>query len=188
MVDQQFCVLAEKFVKQVLIFHRASGNIAHRKHSVFFELLCIASTDSPKVCERLVRPKLTAKLHLIQLCNANTVFICRNVLCHNIHRNFAEKKVCSNPGGCGDTGCLKHIQDHLHRKVMWREMIGVQIIRHIHKHLVDGVNHNVFRRNILHVDLIYPRTDLHVPSHLRRCDDEVNRKLRISLQLRKEMR
>ena len=31
---------------------------------------------------------------------------------------------------------------------------SVQVVRHVHEHLVDGVNHNIFRGNILEINLI----------------------------------
>ena len=36
-----------------------------------------------------MRPKLTPELHLIQLCNADTVLVGGDVLRHNIHCHFA---------------------------------------------------------------------------------------------------
>ena len=183
MVDQQLRILAEELVKFVLVMDRASCHIAHREHTVFFELLCDSSSHSPEVGERLMRPQGLAIAHLIQLGNADTVLICRNVLCYDVHSHFAEEKVCADTGCCGDTGCLKDIQNDFHCKITGRELVSVQVVRDIHEHLVDGIHNDVFRRDVLHVDFVNPRAVLHVISHPRRRDDEVNRKLRIGLQL-----
>ena len=67
-----------------------------------------------------MRPKLTAKLHLIKLRNAHAVFIRGDVLRHNVHCHFAEEKVRANSCGRSDAGCLKHIEDYLHRKLTRR--------------------------------------------------------------------
>lgn len=55
-VDQQLRILTEELVKFVLVVDRASCHIAHREHTVFFELLCDSSSHSPEVSERLMRP------------------------------------------------------------------------------------------------------------------------------------
>ena len=66
---------------------------------------------------------------------------------------------------------------------MSREFVGIQVVRHVHEHLVDGVDYDVLRRDILEVDLIDAGAVLHVVRHPRRRDDEVNRQRRICLQL-----
>ena len=71
---------------------------------------------------------------------------------------------------------------------MCRELVGVQVVRHVHEHLVNGIDHNVLRRDVLEVDLIDAGAVLHVVSHARRRDDEVNGKGRILLQLGEEIR
>ena len=70
---------------------------------------------------------------------------------------------------------------------MGRELVGVQVVRDIHEHLVYGIHNDVFRCDVLHVDFVNSRAVLHVISHSRRRNDEVNRKLRIGLQLGEEM-
>jgi len=187
MVDEQFRILPKQLVKQVLVSLRTEGNIAHRKHPVLLKFLGNASTYAPEVRERLMRPKLTPELHLIQLCNANAVLVGGDVLRYNVHCHFAEKEVRPDPGGCRDAGCLKHIEDDLHGEIMGGELVGIQVVRHIHEHLVDGVDHNVLRRNVLEVDLIDAGAVLHVIRHPRRRDDEVNRQIRVCLQLRVEV-
>jgi len=183
MVDEQFRILAEQLIKQVLIPLRAKGNITHGEHSVLLKFFGNASTHAPEVREGLMRPKLTTELHLIQLRNADTVFVGGDVLRHNVHRHFAEKKVRPNSCGCCDAGCLKHVEDDLHGEVMRRELVGIQVVRHVHEHLVDGVDHNVLRRDVLEINLINTGAVLHVVRHPRRRDDEVNRQRRVCLQL-----
>ena len=51
------------------------------------------------------------------------------------------------------------------------------------EHLVDGVDHNIFRGNILEIDLIDAGAVFHVVRHPRRRDDEVNGQRRVCLQL-----
>ena len=134
-----------------------------------------------------MRPKLTPELYLIQLCNADTVLVGGDMLRHNIHCHFAEKEIRPNPSGCRDAGCLKHVEDDLHGKVMCRELVGVQVVRHVHEHLVNGIDHNVLRRDVLEVDLIDAGAVLHVIRHSGRRNDKVNRQRRVYLQLREEV-
>ena len=134
-----------------------------------------------------MRPKLAPELHLIQLCNADAVLVGGDVFRHNVHCHLAEKEIRPNPSGCRDAGCLKHIEDDLHGEVMGGELVGVQVVRHVHEHLVDGVDHDVLRRNVLEVNLIDASAVLHVVRHPRRRDDEVNRQIRVCLQLRVEV-
>ena len=135
-----------------------------------------------------MRPKLTPELYLIQLRNADAVLVGGDVFRHNAHCHFAEKEVRPDSCGCCDAGCFKHIEDDLHGEIMGGELVGIQVVRHIHEHLVDGVDYDVLRRNVLEVDLIDAGAVLHVIRHPRRRDDEVNRQRRVCLQLREEVR
>ena len=128
-----------------------------------------------------MRPQSFTIAHLIQLGNADTILICRNMLCYDVHSNFAEEEVCADTGCSRDAGCLKNIQNDFHGKVSRCKSVCVQIVCDIHKHFINGVDYNIFRGNILQVDFVNSRTVLHVISHSRRCDNEVNRKLWIGL-------
>jgi len=135
-----------------------------------------------------VRPKLTPELHFIQFGYSDAVFVGGDVFRHNVHCHLAEKEVRPDPSGCRDAGCLKHVEDDLHRQLVRRQLVGFQIVRHVHEHLVDGVDHNVLRRNVLEINLIDAGAVLHVVRHSRRRNDEVNRQRRVCLQLREEVR
>ena len=109
------------------------------------------------------------------------------MLRYNVHCHFAEEQICADTGCCCDSGGLNDIQNDLHGKVVGRELIGIQIIGHIHEHLVDGIDNYVLRGDVFHVDFINSRAVLHVICHSRRRDDKVNRKRRIGLQLGEEL-
>ena len=134
-----------------------------------------------------MRPKLTPELHFIQFGYSDAVFVGGDVLRYNVHCHFAEEKIRADSCGCRDAGCLKHIEDDLHCEVMCRELVSIQVVRHVHEHLVDGVDHNIFRGNILEINLIDAGAVLHVIRHPGRRDDEVNRQIRVCLQLRVEV-
>ena len=134
-----------------------------------------------------MRPKLTPELHLIQFSYSDAVLVSGDVLRHNVHCHFAEEKIRADSCGCCDAGRFKHIENNLHGKIMCRDLVGIQIVRHIHEHFVDGVDHNIFRGNILEINLIDAGAVFHVVRHPRRRDDEVNRQRRVCLQLREEV-
>ena len=164
------------------------NTIVDKEEKEFSIILGNAPTHTPEVREGLVRPKLVPELHLIQLCNADAVFVGGDVLRHNVHCHLAEEKVCADSCCCCDTGCFQHIEDDFHGEVMNRELVGVQVVRHIQEHLVDGVDNDVLRGDVLEIDLIDAGAVLHVVRHPRRRDDEVNGQRRVCLQLREEVR
>ena len=53
-IDEQFSVDAEHPVKQIFIFDRHPGDIAHSVHPCGFQFAGISFADSPKVCKRSV--------------------------------------------------------------------------------------------------------------------------------------
>ena len=114
---------------------------------------CIPSADSPKISQWPVRPQRPAIGHFVQLSDADAMAVCRHMLRHNIHGYLAEEQVCPDPSGCRDAGCLKNIQNDFPGKVAGREPVGGQVVCDIHEHLVDGVDDDVLRRDILHVNL-----------------------------------
>ena len=106
----------------------------------------------------------------------------------NIHRHFAEVEVCANSRSCRDTACREDIQNDLHGKVMGRQLVGGEVVGDIHEHLVDGVDDDVLRCDILHVNLIDAGAVLHVVCHSRRRNDKVNGEGWVLLQLGEEIR
>ena len=65
--------------------NRTPCHIAHGIQSILIELPRIPGANPPKVRKRYMIPKLLPIRTLIKLCNPDTVFVCRNLLCHNIH-------------------------------------------------------------------------------------------------------
>ena len=134
-----------------------------------------------------MRPHRFPIAHLVQLCNTHSVCIGWDMFCHNVHSHFAKEKVCPYPGGCRDASGFNNIQNDFHGKVVSRQLVGVQVICHIHENLVDGVYHDVFRRYVFQIDLVNLCAVLHVICHARRGNNEVYFQRRVCLQFRKEM-
>ena len=94
------------------------GDIAHSEHIVVLELLGDAFSDHPKVSQRSMIPQFFSVGHLVKLGDTDTVFICRHLLRHNVHRNLGKVHICSNTCRCGDAGGGKYILDEHLRHLM----------------------------------------------------------------------
>ena len=188
MIDEQFCVFAEQFVQQILVFLRAQRDIAHGAHAVLLEFFRGAASHAPEVGERLVRPQFVPEFALVQLGDTHAIPVGRNVLGNNIHRHLAQKQVGADAGRGRDAGGVQHIEDDFPRQLTRGQTVGLQIAGHVHEHLVDGVHHHVLRRDIFHVNGINPAAVRHIMCHMRRCDDEIHRKRRVYPQFRSRVR
>ena len=96
MVNQQLRVDSKQLIQQIFgiklrrISDRTTRNIAHRKKSVRFQFFRVAPADAPEIGQRTVRPKHLTVAHFVKLRNSDTVLIRRNMLCDDIHCDFAE--------------------------------------------------------------------------------------------------
>ena len=130
MVNQQFRIYAEQLVKQVLIVtlarfaKRAPRHIAHRVHSICFEFRGIAFADTPKIREWLMRPQQLAIAHLVELGDADAVFVGCDVLRLNVHCDFGKVKIRSDSGCCRDACVFQNILNQHHGHLKRSEFIG----------------------------------------------------------------
>ena len=105
-----------------------------------------------------------------------------DMFCHDIHCGFTQIKVRSDSCCCSNTCLLHHVKDHLWCQFLRRHMIGVQIMRHIHKNLIDGVHMHIFRRNISQINVVNLCTVFHIECHSWLCCHISDGKLRVFLQ------
>ena len=121
MIDQKLRIDAEHPVQQIFVIvisqssDRASGHIAHGKHSGGFQLLAVSGADSPEIRQRPVIPQKFPIADLIQFGNPDSVIIRFHMLRYNIHGNLAQVQIGSNSccGGqpfflqnlCCNSGC-----------------------------------------------------------------------------------
>ena len=175
MINQKFCIHTKQFVKQIFTIiicffsDGAARHISHGIHSVFCQFLRISRSDTPEIRDRPVVPKQFTVTFFIQLGNAHTVFIRIDVLCHNIHCDFAQIQVGSDPGSGRDPNVILHIQNDSLRQLISCHSIGFQIMCHVHKHFINRIYMNIFRRHIFQIYIIDPRTVFHIKCHPRRC-------------------
>ncbi len=128
--------------------------VPHRINAVGFQPLDGAGTGHPEIRQRSVVPQQIPVGLLVQLCNADTIFIRRDVLCHNVHGQLCKVEVGADACRCGDAGVVQHLPHHGHGKFMGAHVDNGQIARHINENLVDGVGVNVCRGHIFEVGLV----------------------------------
>ena len=104
--------------------------------------------NTPELGQRSVIPKFTPIQHFIQFSNTHAVFVGRHLFGHNIHCYLCQIHIRTDACRRRDAGSGQHVTDHLHRQFVGSQLIGSQIGRHIHKHLVDAIDVYVFRSNV----------------------------------------
>ena len=151
MVDEQLCVDAEHLVEQlfVVVFVRlADGafcNVAHGVDTDGLELFGVTPSNAPKVRQRTVRPELPAVAHFVKLCDADAIFIRRDVLRHDVHGDLAEVEICSDARRGRDAGVVQYVQYDAHGEFPRGQAVGLEIGRCVDEYLVDGIDVNVVR-------------------------------------------
>ena len=108
---------------------------------------------------------------LIQLSDADTVFVGNRVFRHDIHGNLAQVKVGADPGSSGDAGGFLYILENGLGQGTGVSIIKGKIIADIQKALVDGVDMDVISADVLQVNGIDPAGIFHVESHAGRRYD-----------------
>ena len=170
-VDEKLGVDAEQAVERVLVCQRPPCHIAHRPHPVLLQPVGVAVADAPEVSERAMRPEAAAVGLLVQFRDADAVLVGGYVLRHDVHRHLGEIEVCADARRGCNASLLEDALDEPHRELMGRQAVHPQILRGVDEHLVDGIDVDVVRRDVPHVDGEDVLADLHVPRHSRRRDD-----------------
>ena len=183
MVDQKLGIHAEHVIQDFFIRNTASRHITHSDHSCRFQSLRISISYAPEVGKWPMRPQLPPVAHFIQFGNPHTVPIRGSLLRHDVHRNLGKVKVRPDPGSCRNPGLLQYLPHHLHRQLVRCHAIGLQVRSRIDKHLINGVDMNVFRRDIAQIDLVNFCTVFHVQGHAGRGRNERQFQRRIGIQL-----
>ena len=119
----------------------------------------------------------------IKFRDPHTIFISLNMLCLNIHSNFAQKQVRSDTGCRCDPGGLQDVPDHPHGKFVHCQFIKFQIAGRVDKHLVNGINVKVLWRDVFQINRINLRADLHIPSHSGNRNNIVEFQRRVRVEL-----
>ena len=118
-----------------------------------------------------MRPKLLTVAHFVKLRNADAVFVRLHVLRHNVHSDLAEIEIAANARrGCDARG-VQDVRDHNLCQLTGGHAVSLQIVRHIHHHLVDGIDMDVLRGDVFQVYVVDLGADLNVFCHPRRGNE-----------------
>ena len=156
--------------------------VPHGIDAVRFQPLDGAGTGHPEIRQGSVIPQQIPIGLLIQFRNADTIFVCRDVLCHNVHGQLCKVEVSADACRCGDAGVVQHLPHHGHGKFMGAHVIIRQIARHINENLVDGVGVNVCRGHIFEVGLVDLGGHIQIPLHPGRCNNVTQPQCRVCVQ------
>ena len=165
MIDEELCVHAKEFVEQAFTLHGIERHIAHGVHAVAGEFFCDTFAYAPEFGDRRIVPKLFPVAPFIQFGNAHAILVGRRLFRHDVHGYLAEVKVCAD-AGCRRYPCMfQYIPNHRHGQLVRRHPVGVQVGRHVHEYLVNGVHVNILRGDVFQVNLIDARAVLDVFCH-----------------------
>ena len=112
MINYKLCINTKKSVQQFFIMelinftNRTPCHISHCKHSILFKLFRRLWTNSPKICEWAMIPQFLSITFFCKHSNSHAITICLNVLCLDIHCNFSQIKICSDPCSSCNSCCL----------------------------------------------------------------------------------
>ena len=93
-------------------------------------------------------PKQIPEGFLIQGGDAHAVRIRLGMFGGNVHGKFGKVKVRADAGRGGDAGGVQYLPDHGFCQVVGVHLVVGKISSSINKYLINGVNHNIFRRNV----------------------------------------
>ena len=144
----------------------------------------IAFSHPPEVGERTVGPEKPPICHLIQLGDANTIFICMDMLGHNIHGNLGQIQIRTNACRSSDARRFQNVENDLPGELTGRQMVGLQITGGVNKYLINAVWIDVLRRNMLEVHAVDAGAPVNIVGHSGRGHDIVQGQRRISPHLR----
>ena len=156
--------------------------VPHGVDAMSFQPLDGSGTGHPEIRQGSVVPQQIPIGLLIQFRNADTIFVCRDVLCHNVHGQLCKVEVGADACRCGDAGVVQHLPHHGHGKFMGAHVIIRQIARHINENLVDGVGVNVCRGHIFEVGLVDLGGHIQIPLHPGWRNDVAQPQRRVCVQ------
>ena len=182
MVDENFCVHAEDLIQTIFPVDGKPCQVPHRIDAVGFQPLDGAGACHPEIRQRSVVPQQIPVGLLVQLRNADTIFVCRDVLCHNVHRQLCKVEVGADACRCGNAGVVQHLPHHGHGKLVGAHVVIGQIARHIDKNLINGVGVDIRRGHIFEVGLVDLGGHVQIPLHPGRRNDVTQPQRRVCVQ------
>ena len=174
MVNQQLCVDPKQLIEQILVLQGAAGNIAHGIDAMGLQLSGVPAANPPEIGEGPVLPQQAAVGALVQLGDADAVDVRVDVLRNDIHSDLAEIEVAPDPSRGGDACSLQHIRNDLTCQFSGIELVGIQVIGHIHQDLINRIVVDIFLGDVFQIYVVNPGAPFHVMGHPGRGHDIVH--------------
>ena len=168
MIDQKLRINSKHLIQKIFIINICGcangtlGNIAHCIQSCCFQLFRISSSHAPEIRQRAMIPQLIPIRLLVQFCDSHTICIRFGMLCANIHSNFTQIQIRSDSRRRCNPSLFVHTLNHFCCQLPRCLFVYMQIMGNIKKHLVNGIDMHIFRRNILHINLVDPCAVFHI--------------------------
>ena len=166
MIDQELRIDAEHLIEQVFLCLR---DLSHGGDPRPGEAVRYPSSDPPEICQRLMIPQGPPVSLLIQ--DPDVVL---HVLRGNVQRHLGKIQVGADPRRGSDSRRPQDIVHDLYAQLLRGHLIHPQILCHIHEHLVDTVDMDIFLRNVLQIDSIDLRRIVDIELHPRRRHDIID--------------
>ena len=157
MVNRVFCVCAELTIQ---------GFGWHLRHpiqvinTVLFQSPCNARPDIPDICYRPMVPQVFPERFRIQVSDMVGHFLGRDV-----QRNLGQEQVRTNAGGGAYARLSPHRIHQHYRYFFGRPLIHFQVRRDIDKTFVNGIDMDIFGRNIAQINPVNLSGYLHILFH-----------------------
>ena len=172
-IDDQLRVDTEGLVELRFLqrIEGGAGDVAHREQLHVLQLRGDAPPDAPEIRQRTVRPQQLPILHLVQLRDAHAVLVRLGFLRDDVHGDLGQVQIRADASRRRDARVVQHVADHGHGELVCGHAVGAQIVGHVDEDLVDGVDEDVFRRDVFEVGRVDAAAVFLVQPHLRRRDD-----------------
>ena len=181
-VNENFRIHAENLIQTIFSMDGKPCQVSHGVDAVGFQSLDGTGTSHPEIGKRAVVPQQIPVGLLVQLRNADTIFVRRDVLCHNVHGQLCKVEVGADACRCGDASVVQHLPHYGHGKLVGAHVVVGQISRHINKNLVNGVGVDIRRGHIFEVSLVDLSRNVQIPLHPGRRNDVAQPQRRVCVQ------
>ena len=144
---------------------RASSDVPHGVEAVGLQFGGVAPAHPPEVGEGAVGPQLLPVTHFVKFSDSHPIFIGGHMLGFDIHGNFGQVEIWSNPSRGSDAGGFQNVQDDGPGIFPSGHSEGLKVAGGVDKHLVNGIDMDVLRSSILEVHLVDPGAPFDIVSH-----------------------
>ena len=142
-VNQEFGIHAKHAVQEFLVLQRHASQFAHRVDAIHAQLRRNAIAHSPELRQGPIVPQLLSVRHLVEFSYPHAVIVWLDVLSQYVHRHLAQVQVRPYARRCRYARLHQHTRHHHLCQFPSRHLVRLQVRRHVHHHLIDGIDMDV---------------------------------------------